>query len=372
MANDSRKDSRVKIVSLSVRYKSATLDEFVDNHAHDISSGGMFVKTQKAFAPGTLLKFEVRIAGDVAVISGVGRVAWKRDAEATTGDEPSGMGVKFIKLDDASKVVVERLTSAKSAGVSSAKVAVPSVVPVPLDDGGDHALGKEEIVVRQTRELLEQALQEAGGSLEEIMNLPGVIASSADPPMPAAPEVAKPVEPAPVPPKVAVSAAPPSTMRRPRGDAAKPSDGDAKMPWFLPTFAVAGTLVVAMFAFRDELFGPASPPAAPTAAAPPSPPAAPTAAAPPSPPAAPTPAPTAAPPPPAVSPAVPPAPNSAVPSAVASAPPSAHPHASPPPAVPPKPTPQPQPQPKAPPKPTPPPKRPPVATPPADPGDNPY
>jgi hypothetical protein len=37
MNQDTRKDRRVKIVSLNVRYKSATVDEFIENHAHDVS-----------------------------------------------------------------------------------------------------------------------------------------------------------------------------------------------------------------------------------------------------------------------------------------------------------------------------------------------
>src|SRR5215204_4579877 len=77
MSQDTRKDKRAKVVSLNVRYKSATVDEFIENHSHDVSKGGIFVKTPTPFPPGTLLKFEIRLAGDKSVISGVGRVVWK-------------------------------------------------------------------------------------------------------------------------------------------------------------------------------------------------------------------------------------------------------------------------------------------------------
>ena len=63
MSNDTRKDKRAKVVSLNVRYKSATVDEFIENHSHDVSKGGIFVKTPTPFPPGTLLKFEIRLAG---------------------------------------------------------------------------------------------------------------------------------------------------------------------------------------------------------------------------------------------------------------------------------------------------------------------
>src|SRR5512141_1979507 len=107
MSQDTRKDKRAKVVSLNVRYKSATVDEFIENHSHDVSKGGIFVKTPTPFAPGTLLKFEIRLAGDKSVIAGVGRVVWKREPTQAGGPErPAGMGVKFIKIDEASRVVI--------------------------------------------------------------------------------------------------------------------------------------------------------------------------------------------------------------------------------------------------------------------------
>src|ERR1700722_1537220 len=115
MTQDTRKDRRAKIVSLNVRYKSATVDEFIENHSHDVSRGGIFIKTPTPFPPGTLLKFEIRIAGDKAVIAGVGRVVWKRETAQASGELPAGMGVKFIKLDDSSRGVIDKLVDAKGS-----------------------------------------------------------------------------------------------------------------------------------------------------------------------------------------------------------------------------------------------------------------
>src|SRR5208282_1520060 len=84
----------------------------IENHAHDVSRGGIYIKTNTPFPQGTLLKFEIRLASDQTVITGVGRVVWKR--EAAQGDQPAGMGVKFIKVDDSSKVVIDRLVTTKS------------------------------------------------------------------------------------------------------------------------------------------------------------------------------------------------------------------------------------------------------------------
>jgi uncharacterized protein (TIGR02266 family) len=100
---DTRKDKRAKDINLVVRYKSATLDEFIEHHSYDISRGGLYIKTSKPFAPGTLLKFELRLSGDAQLIAGVGRVVWKREAPQGDASRPAGMGVKFIKIEDAAK-----------------------------------------------------------------------------------------------------------------------------------------------------------------------------------------------------------------------------------------------------------------------------
>jgi uncharacterized protein (TIGR02266 family) len=244
MTQETRKDRRVKIVSLNVRYKSATVDEFIDNHSHDVSRGGIFTKTQSPFVPGTLLKFEIRLAQDQAVISGVGRVVWKREPPIAP-ERPAGMGVKFIKLDDPSKAVIERLMAAKAdagrayesempmeagdleerpeplvpvirpAATASSPVRIsPSgrplsgamvgprkatilglgalssstspaaapasgpmfPAPAPMFPTGpakeSKALVHEQTVMKQASELLDEALREAGGSIEEIGHNP--------------------------------------------------------------------------------------------------------------------------------------------------------------------------------------------------------
>lgn len=57
---DTRKDKRAP-VSLKVRFKSATVDEFVEHYSRDISHGGLFIKSKQPMAIGTLLKFELQL-----------------------------------------------------------------------------------------------------------------------------------------------------------------------------------------------------------------------------------------------------------------------------------------------------------------------
>src|SRR4051812_44503021 len=120
MAQDTRKDPRGKVLSMTVRYKSATVDEFIEHHSHDVSRGGIFIKTPSPFPPGTLLKFEIRLQDEQSVLAGVGRVVWKRDAGESASEMPAGMGVKFIKIDDKSKGLIQRLVESQQVGSTSA------------------------------------------------------------------------------------------------------------------------------------------------------------------------------------------------------------------------------------------------------------
>src|SRR5690606_21259181 len=53
--SDKRNHPRAKVLSMTVRYKSATVDEFVEHHSDNVSRGGIFIKTAQPFPPGTLL-----------------------------------------------------------------------------------------------------------------------------------------------------------------------------------------------------------------------------------------------------------------------------------------------------------------------------
>ena len=115
---DKRIHPRAKVLSMTVRYKSATVDDFVEHNSDNVSRGGIFIKTSSPFAPGTLLKFEIRIAEDASLLAGVGRVVWKRDV-AKSEEDPAGMGVKFIKLDEKSRELIDRLIDGQEEGNSN-------------------------------------------------------------------------------------------------------------------------------------------------------------------------------------------------------------------------------------------------------------
>jgi len=164
MGENTRKDRRTKVLSMTVRYRSATLGEFIEHHSYDVSRGGMFIKTPSPFPPGTLLKFEVKIAEEQRVMQGVGRVVWKRDLDGDSPDDPAGMGIKFIKIDDASRAVIDKLVEGRPPGQEGAFEHLPDAKPrmFPSTPPPAQAVTDDPTVVKPAAELLKDALRKTG------------------------------------------------------------------------------------------------------------------------------------------------------------------------------------------------------------------
>ncbi len=123
--SETRRDKRAP-VALKVRFKSATVDEFIEQYANDISRGGIFIKSKTPMAIGTLLKFEFQLKDESRLIHGVGRVVWKRDDSDPS--RPAGMGIKFIKMDDESRTLVERVLDTREASEGSYDAGLPPTI----------------------------------------------------------------------------------------------------------------------------------------------------------------------------------------------------------------------------------------------------
>jgi uncharacterized protein (TIGR02266 family) len=291
MPQETRKDPRAKVLTMTVRYKSANLDEFIEHHSHDVSRGGMFIKTPSPFPAGTLLKFEVRISADQRVMQGVGRVVWKRDAAESQDAQPPGMGVKFIKIDEASRAVIDQLVAkaggaptafdrgGEGASVAAAAPAATAPAPGPAprpvaSDPPKQTAGRkgtmiglgavtaeatkapepepdeeptkaffpetkseEELpppedrtVMKQAAELLQDALREAGGSMDEIGSTTSPAKTEAKPAESTAPAGAKPSGKEPVSSKPAAKEPVKTKPAEPKPAAPKPAAAKAAAP----------------------------------------------------------------------------------------------------------------------------------------------
>jgi uncharacterized protein (TIGR02266 family) len=131
---ESGKERRVharKDVSLRVRVKADNVDAFVEQFAHNISKGGLFLRSQKPYPVDTELQFEIQLKDGSSVLRGKGKVTWSQPP-AGPGEKQRtcGMGVKFIGLDAASKALVMRILEHKEELNSPP-------APSPAEDSGE-------------------------------------------------------------------------------------------------------------------------------------------------------------------------------------------------------------------------------------------
>jgi uncharacterized protein (TIGR02266 family) len=173
MSDEPRKEQKVKAKALKVKYKSATLEDFIEQYAKDISRTGMWIKTPKPPALGELLKIEIQLKDETPVLKAAGRVVQRREEAEARPDAPPGMGVRFLKVDEGLEVL-ERIMARKGEGAgphfeslrpSPASVAPPANIDARSGDffgnGPQPPLPAEQdqTVMRQMNALLGEALR---------------------------------------------------------------------------------------------------------------------------------------------------------------------------------------------------------------------
>jgi len=99
-----RGDARV-----TINKEFESFDAFIQEYVTNISRTGVFIKSQKPLAVGTLvnLRFTV-IMDDIETIEGVGEVV-------RVETDPAGMGVVFRELSAYSKDLIEKLLVQRAA-----------------------------------------------------------------------------------------------------------------------------------------------------------------------------------------------------------------------------------------------------------------
>ncbi|MBK9070868.1 MAG: TIGR02266 family protein [Myxococcales bacterium] len=121
--------SRRAPVTLKIKFKSGSVDEFVQRYAGDISHGGIFIRTKTPLTVGTTLRFEFQLRDATSLMGGDGTVVWIRESDPNRPTAVSGMGVRFDRLNDGSQLVLDRVLAHK--GRPSQVMSSP---PVSFDD----------------------------------------------------------------------------------------------------------------------------------------------------------------------------------------------------------------------------------------------
>lgn len=95
-------------VRRKVSLKFKDLKGFVTELSENISMGGMFIRTERPQAPGTVFDFELVLDREGPLIQGIGEVVWHRP-EDDGPDRPAGMGVRFLELAPGGRALIYKM-----------------------------------------------------------------------------------------------------------------------------------------------------------------------------------------------------------------------------------------------------------------------
>src|SRR5262245_57859243 len=104
-----RRKADRRSVSLLVKLKHQNVATFEEEFATNLRDGGWFIRSRQPQPVGTLLKFEVQLAGGQRMMRGTAEVRWVRPPGDPAGGP--GMGVQFEQLDEPTRALVDRLLS---------------------------------------------------------------------------------------------------------------------------------------------------------------------------------------------------------------------------------------------------------------------
>ena len=100
---------------IRIRLRYAELDTFAEKFAPNVTRGGVFLASRNVQPVGTMISFEIQLAGGEAVLAGQGRVTWVKDFDPAEPNRAFGMGVQFVTVEPATKPILARIIRLKDA-----------------------------------------------------------------------------------------------------------------------------------------------------------------------------------------------------------------------------------------------------------------
>jgi uncharacterized protein (TIGR02266 family) len=101
-------------ITLRIKFKSASLDEFVARYGADVSAGGIFIRTKQPLTVGSLLHFDFSLADGSPLMAGIGTVVWIREPDQSRVGSIPGMGVRFDQLAPESQQTHQQILAVKA------------------------------------------------------------------------------------------------------------------------------------------------------------------------------------------------------------------------------------------------------------------
>ena len=115
MAEPIDKDTRGP-VNLRIKFRSESLQQFIERYGVDVSRGGIFIRTREPLPVGTRLKLDFQLVDTAPLFQGDGTVVWIREYDpGKTGVTP-GMGVRFDRLTPESQPTLDKILDERGGG----------------------------------------------------------------------------------------------------------------------------------------------------------------------------------------------------------------------------------------------------------------
>ncbi len=133
LADPNTRQGKRTPVTLKIKFKSETLEQFIERYAVDVSQGGIFIRTKEPLAVGTQMRFEFQLRDTSPLIAGEGTVVWTRENDPSRPAIAPGMGVRFDRLAEGSQQVLERILSEKAKQAPSRPLTETAKPPMFTD-----------------------------------------------------------------------------------------------------------------------------------------------------------------------------------------------------------------------------------------------
>jgi uncharacterized protein (TIGR02266 family) len=126
MAEPIDKDARGP-VNLRIKFRSESLQQFIERYGVDVSRGGIFIRTREPLPVGTRLKLDFQLVDTAPLFQGDGTVVWIREHDPSRAGVTPGMGVRFDRLSSESQTTLDTILEEKirlqQAGVAPGSIA---------------------------------------------------------------------------------------------------------------------------------------------------------------------------------------------------------------------------------------------------------
>jgi uncharacterized protein (TIGR02266 family) len=124
-----------------IRLRFASFDALIDKFAPNITRGGVFIASRTPLPTGSTFAFEIQLAGGEVALAGDGKVTWVKPFDPAAPQKPHGMGVQFLRLDNPSRDLLNKILARKAASAAAAGPGAAARAPMPMVGTGAYRIG---------------------------------------------------------------------------------------------------------------------------------------------------------------------------------------------------------------------------------------